>query len=160
MTQTLAAGRHTLLLSLAAGASFERLKLERKKTSAADYNATLRRLGFDPGPEGAITRARALDAMRFVRDQRRALLASLCGDRVQVDDSLAGQTTVAGSGTPEGPGPDLPPGGPSGPVGPVGPVGPIVPGGPGQPPVQPPLIPPQPPSSPTTPSSPQPPSGN
>jgi hypothetical protein len=161
MAQTLAAGRHTLLLSMADGASFERLKLERKKTSAADYNATLRRLGFDPGPEGAITRARALDAMRFVRDQRRALMASLCGDRVQVDDSLAGQTTVAGSGTTEGP--DLPPGGPggpSGPIGPIGPIGPGGPGGPGQPPVQPPLIPPQPPSSPTTPSSPPPPSGN
>jgi hypothetical protein len=149
MTQTLAAGRHTLVLSLAPGASFERLKLERKKSSAADYTATLRRLGFDAGPEGAITRARALDAMRFVRDQRRALLASLCGDHVQVDDALVGQTTVASTGTPEGP--DVP----GGPVGP-GPGGPGLPGGPGgpggEPPLVPPLIPPQPPSSPTTPS--------
>ena len=60
MSQTLAAGRHTLVLSLADGASFERLKLERKKSSPADYAATLRRLGFDPGPEGPVTRARAL----------------------------------------------------------------------------------------------------
>ncbi len=133
MSQTLAAGRHTLVLSLADGASFDRLKLERKKSSAADYAATLRRLGFDPGPQGPITRARALDAMRFVRDQRRALMASLCGDRVQIDESLTGQTTVAGNAAVV---PGQPPGEPV---------------GPGEPPIPPPLIPPQPPSSPTTP---------
>jgi hypothetical protein len=133
MSQTLAAGRHTLVLSLADGASFERLKLERKKSSAADYGATLRRLGFDPGPQGPVTRARALDAMRFVRDQRRALMASLCGDRVLIDDSLTGQTTVAGNAAVV---PGQPPGEPV---------------GPGEAPIPPPLIPPQPPSSPTTP---------
>jgi hypothetical protein len=133
MSQTLAAGRHTLVLSLADGASFERLKLERKKSSAADYGATLRRLGFDPGPQGPVTRARALDAMRFVRDQRRALMVSLCGDRVQIDESFAGQTTVAGNAA-------IVPGQPPG-----------EPVGPGEAPGPPPLIPPQPPSSPTTP---------
>ena len=133
MSQTLAAGRHTLVLSLADGASFDRLKLERKKSSAADYSATLRRLGFDPGPQGPVTRARALDAMRFVRDQRRALMASLCGDRVLIDESLTGQTTVAGNATVV---PGQPPGEPV---------------GPGEAPIPPPLIPPQPPSSPTTP---------
>jgi hypothetical protein len=134
MSQTLAAGRHTLVLSLADGASFERLKLERKKSSPADYAATLRRLGFDPGPEGPVTRARALDAMRFVRDQRRALMASLCGDRILIDESLPGQTTVAANVAAVVPG--QPPGEPI---------------GPGEAPGQPPLIPPQPPSSPTTP---------
>jgi hypothetical protein len=133
MSQTLVAGRHTLVLSLADGASFERLKLERKRSSAADYSATLRRLGFDPGPQGPVTRARALDAMRFVRDQRRALMVSLCGDRVQIDESLAGQTTVAGNAA-------IVPGQPPG-----------EPVGPGEAPGPPPLIPPQPPSSPTTP---------
>jgi hypothetical protein len=127
------AGRHTLVLSLADGASFERLRLERKRSSAADYSATLRRLGFDPGPQGPVTRARALDAMRFVRDQRRALMVSLCGDRVQIDESLAGQTTVAGNAA-------IVPGQPPG-----------EPVGPGEAPGPPPLIPPQPPSSPTTP---------
>ncbi len=133
LSQTLAAGRHTLVLSLADGASFDRLKLERKKDSAADYAATLRRLGFDPGPQGPVTRARALDAMRFVREQRRALVSSLCGDGVLVDDSVTGQTTtVAGAG--------------AAPVVPGQPPG--EPAGPGEVPVPPPLIPP---SSPTTP---------
>jgi hypothetical protein len=134
MSQLFSAGRHTLVLSLADGASFERIRLERRKTSAADYAATLRRLGFDPGPEGPVTRARALDAMRFVREQRRALLSALCGDRVFVDDT-AGLTTVA-AGTAVVPG--QPPGEPTGP-------------GDIQPQQPPPLLPPQPPSSPTTP---------
>jgi hypothetical protein len=132
MSQTLAAGRHTLMLTLADGASFERLKLERKKNAAEDYAATLRRLGFDAGPQGPITRSRALDAMRFVRDQRRTLMAALCGDRVFVDDTLTGlPSQIAGTVVP-----GQPPGEPV---------------GPGEVQVPPPLLPPQPPSSPTTP---------
>ncbi len=134
MSQTLAAGRHTLVLSLANGASFERLKLEKKKSSAADYVATMRRLGFDPGPQGPVTRTRALDAMRFVREQRRTLLTSLCGDRIFIDDALKGLTTQVAGGAAVVPG--QPPGEPL---------------GPGEVPVPPPLLPPQPPSSPTTP---------
>jgi hypothetical protein len=134
MSQTLAAGRHTLVLSLANGASFERLKLEKKKSAASDYVATMRRLGFDPGPQGPVTRGRAIDAMRFVRDQRRTLLSSLCGDRVLIDDALKGLTTQVAGGAAVVPG--QPPG---------------EPGGPGEVPVPPPLLPPQPPSSPTTP---------
>jgi hypothetical protein len=134
MSQLLAAGRHTLVLTLADGASFERVRLERKKDSAADYVATLRRLGFDPGQQGPATRARALDAMRFVRDQRRTVMAALCGDRVFVDDSLGGLPTQIAGTAPVVPG--QPPGEPV---------------GPGE--VQPPpaLLPPQPPSSPTVP---------
>jgi hypothetical protein len=133
MSQTLAAGRHTLMLTLADGASFERLKLERKKNAAPDYVATLRRLGFDAGPPGPVTRSRALDAMRFVRDQRRTLMASLCGDRLFVDDSITAlPSQVAGTAIVPG----QPPGEPVGP----GEVGPA-----------PPLLPPQPPSSPVTP---------
>ena len=133
MSQTLAAGRHTLVLSLANGASFERLRLEKKKSASSDYVTTMRRLGFDPGPQGPVARSRALDAMRFVRDQRRTLMSSLCGDRVLIDDSLKGLTTqVAGAAVVPG----QPPGEPL---------------GPGEVPVPPPLLPPQPPSSPTTP---------
>jgi len=135
MSQTLAAGRHTLVLSLAEGASVDRLRLERKKGSAADYLATVKRLGFDPGPQGAVSRSKALDAMRFVRDQRRTLISSLCGDRVQIDESIATLPAQIAGGSAVG----------------------TVPGRPGQGgtgvdvPVPPPLLPPQPPSSPTTP---------
>ena len=94
----------------------------------------MRRLGFDPGPQGPVARGRALDAMRFVRDQRRLLLSSLCGDRVLIDESMKGLTTqVAGAAAVV---PGQPPGEPL---------------GPGEVPVPPPLLPPQPPSSPTTP---------
>lgn len=134
MSQLLGAGRHTLVLSLADGASFERLRLERKKNAAGDYVATLRRLGFDPGSQGPVARGRALDAMRFVRDQRRTLIASLCGDRVFVDDSVSGLPSQVAGGAPVVPG--QPPGEPL---------------GPGDLPAPPPLIPPQPPSSPVTP---------
>jgi hypothetical protein len=133
MSQTLAAGRHTLVLSLADGASFERLRLERKKSSAGDYVATMRRLGFDPGPQGPVARGRALDAMRFVREQRRTLMSSMCGDRVLIEDAIAGlPSQIAGTAVVPG----QPPGEPL---------------GPGEAPVPPPLLPPQPPSSPTTP---------
>jgi hypothetical protein len=123
------------VLTLADGASFERLRLEKKKSAAADYVATVRRLGFDPGPQGPVARSRALDAMRFVREQRRAIMASLCGDRVQIEDTITNLPAQVASGTAVIPG--QPPGEP------------VV--GPGEPPVPPPLLPPQPPSSPVTP---------
>jgi len=135
MSQTLAAGRHTLVLTLADGASFERLRLERKKSAAADYVATMRRLGFDPGPQGPVARSRALDAMRFVREQRRTIMSSLCGDRVQIEDSITNlPAQIAAGGSAVVPG--QPPGEPV---------------GPGEAPAPPPLLPPQPPSSPVTP---------
>ena len=136
MSQTLAAGRHTLVLSLADGASFERLRLEKKKSAASDYVATMRRLGFDPGPQGPVARGRALDAMRFVRDQRRTLLSSLCGDRVLIDDSHRRAS---------------PPRSPAAPAVVPGPAAGRAASVRGEAPVPPPLLPPQPPSSPTTP---------
>jgi hypothetical protein len=133
MSQMFAPGRHTLVLTLADGASFERIKFERRKDAAADYVSTLRRLGFDAGPGGPVTRARALDAMRFVRDQRRMVMAALCGDRVFVEEGQTNiPTQVAGTAVVPG----QPPGEPV---------------GPGEVQVPPPLLPPQPPSSPTTP---------
>jgi hypothetical protein len=135
MSQNLAAGRHTLVLTLGEGASLDRLRLERKKSDVGDYVATIKRLGFDPGPQGPVTRNRALDAMRFVRDQRRTLLTSLCGDRLQIDESVPSLPAQIAGGTAVG----------------------TVPGRPGQgavdvpAPQPPPLLPPQPPSSPTNP---------
>jgi hypothetical protein len=141
LSQTFAAGRHTLILTLGDGATVERVRFEKKKSGPLDYVATLKRLGFDPGPDGPVTRGRALDAMRFVREQRRGLLASLCGDQVLVEETPTTlPTRVAGGATPGTPG--QPPTQPIGP--PEPPIGP---------PIGPPLLPPQPPATPVTPSS-------
>lgn len=86
MTQPFGKGRHTLTVALADGAAVERLRLERKKESPTDYVATIRRLGLDPGPAGPVTRDKALEAARFIRDRRRQLLAQLCGDAVRVQE--------------------------------------------------------------------------
>ena len=101
--------------------------------------ATLKRLGFDPGPDGPVARARALDAVRFIREQRRSVIAALCGDQVPFEDTptalptqVAGSTTTPGTGGSTG-------GGQAG--------QPSVP----EPPVGPPNLPPQPPASGTTP---------
>ena len=80
MSQPFGAGRHTFTVALTAGAVVERVRLERKKERAPDYVAALRRLGFDPGPEGPVSWDKALAAMRFIQGQRPALLARLCGD--------------------------------------------------------------------------------
>lgn len=93
MTQSFSAGRHTLAVTLLDGAAVERLRLERKKDKAADYVGTLRRLGLDPGPEGAIAREKAAEAMRFVQKRREQMVSTFCGD-VRL---------------PIGPGPALPP---------------------------------------------------
>jgi hypothetical protein len=140
LSQVFAAGRHTIVLTLGDGAVFERLRIEKKKGEPADYVAALKRLGFDPGPDGPVARSRALDAVAFVRGQRRAVLASLCGDLVPFEETptalptqVAGPTaTTPGTGTGGG---AQPPGQPALP----------------EPPVGPPILPPQPPASGTTP---------
>ncbi len=137
MSQNLAAGRHTLVITLADGASLEQVRLEKKKSAASDYVATMRRLGFDPGPQGPVARGRALDAMRFVRDQRRTLMSALCGDRVLIDETPAGLPAQIAGGTGVGTAPGQAPGEGG--------------GGSVDVPVPPPLLPPQPPSSPTAP---------
>jgi len=105
MTQSFSAGRHTVAVTLTEGAEVERVRLERKKATPSDYVAALRRLGFDPG-EGALTRERALEAMRFVRSRRDDLAARLCGDVTEPagpPPALAPQ--VAQATAPAGPGP-------------------------------------------------------
>jgi hypothetical protein len=136
MNQAFAAGRHTFVLTLGDGATVERVRIEKKKSEPSDYVATLKRLGFDPGPEGPVSRARALDAMRFVREQHRTLAASLCGDVPPPLTPTALPTQVAGTVTPGTP--NQPP---------TQPVGPT------EPPVGPPLLPPQPPATPVAPGT-------
>jgi hypothetical protein len=132
MSQDFAAGRHTLVLTLGDGAEVERVRIEKKKAEPADYVETLKRLGFDPGPDGPVARGKALDAMRFVSEQRQRLLVALCGDNVFLEETpTALPTQTAGGG--------LPPAG--------GGLRPI------DPPIGPPILPPQPPATPITPGS-------
>jgi hypothetical protein len=135
LSQTFAAGRHTLVLTLGDDASVERVRLELKKSAPGDYVATLRRLGFDPGPDGPVARPRALDAMRFVREQRRSVIAALCGDQVPLEETPTALPVQAAGTTPAAP--SQPPG--------------RQPAGGVEPPIGPPILPPQPPATPTTP---------
>jgi hypothetical protein len=134
LSQDFAVGRHTLVLTLGDGATVERVKIEKKKAEPADYVETLKRLGFDPGPDGPVARGRALDAMRFVSEQRLKLVVALCGDNVPFDETpTALPTQTAGGGLPPGGGGGLP--------------------RPLEPPIGPPILPPQPPATPITPGS-------
>ena len=142
LSQVFAAGRHTLVLTLGDGAVFERLRIEKKKSEPADYVAVLKRLGFDPGPQGPVARARALDAVAFIRDQRRKLVASLCGDRVLFEETPTALPTQVAGPTATTPGTGTGTGGTG-----QAPGQPAVP----EPPIGPPVLPPQPPASGTTP---------
>jgi len=144
LSQTFSAGRHTLALTLAEGASVERIRFELKKDAAARYVETLRRLGFEPGADGPVTRASALDAARFVREKRRAARAALCGDHVPFGEAAPTVPAQLVEPQPEPPRPE-PPGGSGEP--PVPPPN----GPPSEPPLGPPILPPQPPATPTTP---------
>jgi hypothetical protein len=134
MTQSLSAGRHTLLVSLGEGATLDLVRVEKKKTQPQDYVATLRRIGFDPGDAGPVSPDTAITAMDFIEDKREQTLTALCGDRILVND-LPVQPPSVIADVP------LPP-----------PAEPVVPPGPGTPPIGPPVVPPQPPASPTAPS--------
>lgn len=82
MSQPFAAGRHTFSVALADGAVIESVRLERKKERVTDYVATIRRLGFDPGPDGPVSWDKAVAAMRFIQEKRVGLRNGLCGDVV------------------------------------------------------------------------------
>jgi hypothetical protein len=135
MSQPLNAGRHTLAVNLGDGAVVERIRLERKKDAPADYLATLRRLGFDPGPDGPVARDKAVAAMGFVRGKHRERAGKLCGDPSLPEFQPPPGAQVAGAGTqvagrpvvPNPPPPPnvftpslLPPQEPASPVSPVG----------------------------------------
>ena len=82
LTAQFAAGRHAFSVLLAPGAVIQRVRVERKKDSPADYVATLRRLGFDVGPPGPMPRDRAVDAMRFLEKKAAPMKEARCGDVV------------------------------------------------------------------------------
>jgi hypothetical protein len=100
MTASFGAGRHFFNVTMNSGASVERLRAELKKDSPADYVATLRRLGFDVGAAGPISRSGAVDAMHFI-EQRRMEMVGACGDVTApvVERALAEMAPVAGPGT-------------------------------------------------------------
>jgi hypothetical protein len=132
-SQPLSAGRHTLSVTLGDGAAVERLRLERKRDGAQDYVAALRRLGFDPGPDGPVSRERAVAAMGFVRDRHRERARGLCGDPSLPEFTAPPAQIAAAGAQPAGrpttpnppPGPDvftptfLPPQPPASPVSPT-----------------------------------------
>ncbi len=138
LTAYFTAGRHFFTVVLGQGAAVERLRLERKKDGAADYVETLRRIGFDVGPDGAIPRQKAVDAMKFIAGRRTESVSHPCGDIVTATTVASGQIQGGGSLAQ-----------PTGPV--AGP--PRAPGNSGQPagPLTPPAVPVQDPASPVTP---------
>ena len=179
LTTRFTAGRHALSVALGAGAALGRLRIEHKKDTPADYAGTLARLGFEVGPVGAVTRDRALEAMRFIQDRQARLLASTCGDVLPpglMASGLAEPAPVAGPGQTPGysgqptRGPDVPLStspattpppsatlsapqplpGPLPTPPPTTPPAPTPP--PTTPPAPPPTVPPQPPGSPVVPS--------
>jgi hypothetical protein len=132
MTASFTAGPHSLAFTLGAGATVERLRLEPRREEAPDYVSALRRLGFDPGPDGPVTREKAVEAARFVASRRRAAPQDACGDvLLELSLRLAERAAPPDTAAP-------PPAGPAGPDGPP-PIGPPV------------VVPPQPPASPTRP---------
>jgi len=137
-----AAGRHFLNVNLGRGAAVQRIRVERKKDTAADYLATVRRLGLDLGAEGPISRERAVEAMRFLKARRGLDPQNLCQDILDTEPALIAGTGGAGQpvAPPTGPGTGPGPGGGSNP-----PTGP-------QPPLTPPVLPPQNPASPVVPN--------
>jgi hypothetical protein len=131
MTQSFSAGRHTLMVSLGNAATLDLVRIEKKKNGPEDYEATMRRLGFDPGAEGPVTRDTAISAMDFIADKRQEQMAIMCGDSIVVDETPLPPPLMA----------DLP-----------APTDPVAPAPPGVPPIGAPILPPQAPASPTSPT--------
>jgi hypothetical protein len=132
LTSAFSSGRHVFAVTLGDGAVIERVRVTRKKDGAADYVATLARLGFDVGPMGPVARGKAVDAMNFISARRATTLSKPCevvapsNDVLRADSGLAEPTIT------------LPP------------TTPLLPGQPTSP-LEPPLIPPQDPASPVIP---------
>jgi hypothetical protein len=134
MTAQLTAGRHVFTVTLGRGAGVERLRLQGRKAAPEDYLAAVREMGFEPGPDGPITRAKAVEAMQFTASKLDESPRGDCGD-VALGASVTTADAGGETGTTTPPGVITPP---------------ITPGGP-QPPIGPPVIPPQPPASPDQP---------
>lgn len=112
LTARFRAGRHYLAVNLTPGSAVARLRIEKKKDSPDDYVATLKRVGFDVGPDGPISRSRAVDAMNFVRGRKGDFLGDLCGPeldrRIQVATGGAGIVAQQPAGPVPGPGANPP----------------------------------------------------
>ena len=74
--------------------------MERKKDAAADYLATVRRLGLDLGAEGPVTRESAVEAMRFIKSRRGLDPLSLCQDIVDREPDARGHGGGGSAGHP------------------------------------------------------------
>jgi hypothetical protein len=135
-------GPHVFDVVVGPGTIIDRIRIEHKKDSPADYVATLARLGLQLGPEGPVTRAKADEARRFLERQRLQRERQLCGDILAPGTLIAELAAGGQAGGAEGGGPGG--GGPGG----GGPGG----GGGGNV-VPPPIIPPLPPASPTMPTA-------
>jgi hypothetical protein len=100
--QTLLSGRfekgpHLLTASLGPGSVVERIRLEQKRDSAADYLAALERLGLDLGEAGPVTRERAEEARRFLERRRSQQAQELCGDVLR-PGTLVAELAATGPG--------------------------------------------------------------
>jgi hypothetical protein len=131
-------GLHYFTASLGPDTIVERVRVEQKKDSPADYVATLERLGLELGPVGPITRERAEEARRFLERRRSQAARELCGDILR-PGTLVAELTSGASSVPGGEGPGGGGGGGGGGTGGGGGGGPLP---------QPPIIPPLPPATP------------
>jgi hypothetical protein len=130
-------GQHYFSASLGPETTVERVKVEQKKDTSADYLATVARLGLELAASGPITRDKAEDARRFLERRRSERERDLCGDILR-PGTLVADLTAASSGPGTGGG--------TGGGGNGGGGGGNPPGGGGE--VPPPVIPPLPPGTP------------
>ena len=148
LSADLSMGPHAFTVRLGPGAVVERVRLERKKDTPADYVAALNRLDLDLGTSASITREKADEARRFLERRRAQQKAELCGDILQPGTQVADFATTgpgAGGGGAGG-------GGEGGSGGGGGPGG-GGDGGGGGGSAPPPVIPPLPPASPILPNA-------
>jgi hypothetical protein len=144
LTSDFNVGRHSFAVLLTSGAMVGQIRLQRVKASPADYVAAIKRLGFDVGPKGPITREKARAAMEWLeaRWKNRRGAQQSCSiqpplGRMTASGRLAGGLTLSPLtpsivtpppnppvGPPGGGGPPLPP-----PVPPIGqpPATPVLP---------------------------------
>ena len=91
-------GRHYFSASLGPDTVVERVRVEQKKDSPADYLATLERLGLELGDAGPVTRERAEEARRFLEQRRSQRERELCGDILRPGTLIAQLTSAGGAG--------------------------------------------------------------
>ena len=92
-------GKHYFSATLGPDTSVERLKIEQKKDTPADYLATLERLGLALGAPGPVTREKADEARRFLEGHRAQRQRELCGDILRPGTLVAEIASVASNTT-------------------------------------------------------------